>query len=168
MAAGKQILEQNPGAQTQLQTTLKKFQDVHNPAVRSASFHWLTSLSASEKSWQFSGASLCQQFLFHTSKFNQVKQPCSWSLNINYRLRNTAQAEPLWTRLWLVFFSHLAGVFHLYDTTFPWRHMKQLSWFWSLLQDFPLMGRENAEFTLTDSEQQQEATTKHFFHSEDG
>lgn len=39
MAAGKQILEQNPGAQTQLQTGLKKFLDAYNPAVRSASFH---------------------------------------------------------------------------------------------------------------------------------
>lgn len=47
MAARKQILEQNPGAQTQLQTDLKKFQDVYNPALRSASFHWLTSLSKS-------------------------------------------------------------------------------------------------------------------------
>lgn len=55
-------------------------------------------------------------------------------------------------------------------TASAWHHtsVEQLSWFWGLLQDFPLTGREDAEFALMDSKQQQEATRKHFFHSEDG
>lgn len=69
--------------------------------------------------------------------------------------------------VWFFFFP-ASSLLHLHDTTFPWSHMKQLPWFWSLLQDFPLTGRKDAELTLTDSKQQQEATGKNFFHSEDG
>lgn len=65
MAAGKPNLEQNPGAQTQLQTDLKKFQDVYNPALRSASFHWLTSLSKSGKLAGFGCISLSANPLPH-------------------------------------------------------------------------------------------------------
>lgn len=49
--------------QTQLQTGLKKFQDVYNPAVRSVSFHWLISLSKSGKQVVFRSISLSANLL---------------------------------------------------------------------------------------------------------
>lgn len=83
--------------QTQLQTGLKKFQDVYNPAVRSISFIGLY-LWASLENMQFSGASVCQ-LTSQVLRLNQVKQPRYPGLKMNYRLRNIAQVEPLWTRL---------------------------------------------------------------------
>lgn len=167
MAARKQILEQNPGTQTQLQTDLKKFQDVYNPALRSASFHWLTSLSKSGELAVFRCISLSANPLPHV-KIQASQAAMLFKSEYQPQVEKHCPSKTSVNQMVGVFFPSLGSLLHLHDTTFPWSHMKQLPWFWCLLQDFPLTGREDAEFALTDSEQQQEATKKHFFHSEDG